>query len=743
MHLFGHGKKEKVLPEIKKVPTQDYLWTDGESRGSIAFFSTYRPPTPLDIFSCPIPPTSSRDELRMTDGKSYNYNGTEIPPEALMKIFTYTSLAKYGNQADIDSGRITGMIFVSERDNLELLHIALRHNDVNPPRVQVHRLADIFHKSPFAGVRMEDSGCFASDHLIFVSTKEKATERRQPWTAVYKTNLMTGRTERLTPRGQADLSPSVSPSGKKIATATFEGTGGWDGAVEDLKTNICVMDVEDPSSRKVVVENGGWPTWGSDDIIFFHRKDDKKLPENTTERNYWGVYRADISSSGVEPERVTPVNIDAFTPAAIDATTVAVATIRQKSEFGDTRVEAQYRHIEIFNSAGRQEPIQITQKTRPKGDHYNPFVIGHGKRIGYHCCTSDPLDDEEEIKRQFQIITSPDPNIGLFRVGGGFPAFSKNGAKLAFVDNDFKSVWVLDNNNLYPATELAANSIFSPVWNQNDRTDTLYVCIGPSFSPGATVDIYAIRDVSRGGRQLQPLTDGGFNNAFPSSSPDGERIVYRSTRDGYKNLYIMSDAEGAVRGVVPERLTNGKWTDTQCQWSPNVNWIVFSSNRGKPKDEPEKDPGYFAVYLVNPKKKDVVVRVITSGNNWAGYVNHPFFSPDGLSIVVTSDLAAVSVDPISLPVFVHSARPYGDIFTVDIDPHDIEKNRDLKTFNRITHSRYENFAGAWSGTSSGDTRVARNLLQKEEFTTAVPYPYRGGDEGWEMTGHLVVQKGCN
>ncbi|MCL7026307.1 hypothetical protein MKW94_025646, partial [Papaver nudicaule] len=61
--------------------------------------------------------------------------------------------------------------------------------------------------------------------------------------------------------------------------------------------------------------------------------------------------------------------------------------------------------------------------------------------------------EEEEIKRQFQIVASPDPDVGLFRVGGGFPTFSKSGSRLAFVDNHYKTVWVLDNNNIYEATE--------------------------------------------------------------------------------------------------------------------------------------------------------------------------------------------------------------------------------------------------------------------------------------------------
>ncbi|KAL5699959.1 hypothetical protein ACHQM5_025471 [Ranunculus cassubicifolius] len=735
-----------------------------QKRGSIAFFSTYRPPVRLDIFSCPLQPTSSKDELLMTDGNSYNYSGREIPSDALLKLFNCTGLAYLGNKGEVDSGYLSGMIFVSEREDLELLHIGLRHND-DPPKVNVYNLDYVFNKVPFKifdGVRMEDSGCFAGDHLIYVSTKEPATERRQPWTAVYKTKLRGGKTVRLTPPGHADLSPSVSPCGKKIAMASFEGKGGWAGEIEDQLTDIYVMNVEEPYNRKLVVKNGGWPTWGSENVIFFHRKDNKEQPKHTTEKitDYWGVYRVDISSSGEIPvaaERVTPDNIDAFTPAAIDATTVAVATIRQKSEFTDVRVEAQYRHIEIFSSTG-QKSTQITQKTRPKADHFNPFVIGGGKRIGYHRCITDnpDLDDEEEeIKRQFQPVTSPDKNIDLFRVGGGFPTFSKSGSRLAFVDNDFKIVYVLDNEDLRVAAELTPNSIFAPVWDQNDDKDTLYVCAGPSFSADEQVDILAIRNVSRGRRQIQPLTDG-FNNAFPSTNPDGTRLVFRSIReDGYKNLYIMEDTkEGLFNGGALTRLTNGNWTDTQCQWSPRGNWIVFSSTRDKPKDAPEKDhgldPGYFAVYLVDPDHPDVCVRVIGSGNDLGGHVNHPFFSPDGLSIVVTSDLAAVSVDPISLPIFVHSARPYGDIFTFDIDPIDIRKNSDVKKFNRMTHSRYENSTGTWTSFSTLETKAARNLLRKKaardllaKKEDASPCPYLAGEESWQMTGHLVVPNGCS
>lgn len=179
------------------------------SRGSIASFATYRPPLPVDIFSCPISPSSAKDELHLTDGVSYNYNGRPIPAAALKAL-----VAKKPDLAsecgatveDVEKGRATGLVFVSERENgLETLQVALRFNG----KVKVVSLSEIYGAGTFGGVRMEDSGCFGistarnSDPvLIYVSTKQEVTKRRTPWTVVYSTNLRTGETEKLTTDGK-------------------------------------------------------------------------------------------------------------------------------------------------------------------------------------------------------------------------------------------------------------------------------------------------------------------------------------------------------------------------------------------------------------------------------------------------------------------------------------------------------------------------------------------------------------
>ncbi|KAL2943608.1 Tol-Pal system protein TolB, partial [Bienertia sinuspersici] len=481
---------------------------------------------------------------------------------------------------------------------------------------------------------------------------------------------------------QADFSPAISPNGRKLAVASLQDKlGGWCGEIEDLQTNIFVIDLADPSNRDLVVIDGGWPSWGSDNILFFHHNIEK-----VEMKKRWGVFYINVDE-GLESDmiRVTPEDISAITPAAIDATTVAVATIRKPSGFGEERNDEQYRHIEVF--AVSNEPLQkVTQSIRPLADHFNPFVIvdnGGQKHIGYdRCKVTDNVNEYTVVETKFQKIKSDEPEVGVFRVSGVFPTFSPDGKKLAFVDNEFRGVWVADEQGLRMVFELEADSVFSPVWNENPANDILYICKGPAFQQAKPLHICLIHNPGKGNNRRQQLTRSS-NNAFPSTNREGTRLVFRSNRDGPKNLYIMDALRGEAAGDAV-RLTNGDWTDTHCQWSPNNNWIVFASNRSNPKVEKKKDlpdPGFFGVYLINAYNPDSLVKVMDSGFDltipgnvelFPGHVNHPYFSPDGKTLVVAADLAAVSCEPISLPLFSHSVRPYGDIFLIELDTDKLE-----------------------------------------------------------------------
>ena len=147
----------------------------------------------MSVGHLPVPEPAYRtgggsDEVHLSDGVSYNHNGRPIPVAALKALIAKKPelAAECGATADdVDTGRATGLVFVSEREEgLETLHVALRFD--GKVAVKVLSLADIYGADAFGGVRMEDNSCFgdglALDDpcIVYVSTRKPVEKRRTP-----------------------------------------------------------------------------------------------------------------------------------------------------------------------------------------------------------------------------------------------------------------------------------------------------------------------------------------------------------------------------------------------------------------------------------------------------------------------------------------------------------------------------------------------------------------------------------
>ncbi|KAJ9543149.1 hypothetical protein OSB04_022856 [Centaurea solstitialis] len=652
--------------------------------GTIVFSTVGRPNYGFDVFSTAIPldlhqlSTAPPAEHRLTDGISVNFNAQFVGP-------------------DDDLHRI---VYVSERNGLPQIYLGSDPLPTAP--------GSLFHDRPV----------IKDGRLYFISAHQPPTGSVpfRSWSALYTVQLdldqchvssesrltpdgcadslsksiqldldqrQVSTVSRLTPDDYVDYSPSLSQSGDLVTVASY-GSRPWSGEFHDLETDIVVFRVSDPANRRVLCSHGGWPTWSGDSTVYFHRQADD---------GWWSVFvvdlpsNFDLSAAAPAPRRVTPPGVHCFTPAAMhDRRQIAVAT-RRKGEA--------HRHIEIFD-VELNKFYQITKFLNPNVHHYNPFVSPNSGFIGYHRFRGESGDGDSIIPN-LDVVSSPIKGLGMLRVNGSFPAFSPSGDLIAF-NPDIGSntgMDVVKSDGSQRWTVFKGRMAFYNAWSPKEE-NVVFTSIGPIFGPvKATVQIARVSfDLIKGESQVKILTkEESGNNAFPSCSPDGKSLVFRSGRSGHKNLYVLDAVEGEFKkdgGI--RQVTDGPWIDTMPSWSPDGSLIAFSSNRHNPAN-----PEAFSIYVMSPDGSNVR-RIFVAGGEGSEEVdreriNHVCFSADCKWLLFTSNIGGVTADPVSFP---NQFQPYGDLYVCRLDGSGLR---------RLTWSGYENGTPAWHPKALGLNNV--------------------------------------
>ncbi|KAI0504635.1 hypothetical protein KFK09_015587 [Dendrobium nobile] len=610
-------------------------------QGTIVFSTVGLLTYGFDVFSTVLAADHIADgdltESRRTDGVSVNFN------------------AQFADK----SGET--VVFVSERTGSARLYQTSSAGD--EIKLLPTNQNSLFHDRP----------TIKNGRVFYVSAHERPSDSFKSWAAVYMTRLDTEETVRLTPAGSVDFSPAVSESGQLVAVASY-GSRPWKGDFHALETEITIFSVSEPENRTIVAGSGGWPTFSGESTIFFHRKADD---------GWWSVYRIDLQENFEEniARRITPPGLHAFTPAASnDGKYIAVATRRKGIKF---------RHIEIFDLKSERF-YPITETLNPNAHHYNPFFSPDSNQLGYHRFRGE----SNEKMPNLLPVASPIQGLQLLRLHGTFPSFSPAGDLLAMNGDFFESpgLMVLRSDGSKRWTLLKSPTAFYTAWSPVEK-GVIFTSIGPIFdSSKATVQIARISfnpdDLDDKKNEIYAdvkiLTRGGTaNNAFPSCSPDGKHVVFRSGRSGHKNLYILDaiDGEIADSGGI-QRLTEGEWVDTMPAWSPDGELIAFSSNRHSPAN-----PEAYSIYLVRPDGSNLR-RLHLAGppeSNEADRerINHVCFSPDSKWLLFTANLGSVSAETVSMP---NHFQPYGDLWFCRIDGTGL---------TRLTCNAFENGTPAW------------------------------------------------
>ncbi|MGB0177923.1 MAG: TolB family protein [Owenweeksia sp.] len=139
------------------------------------------------------------------------------------------------------------------------------------------------------------------------------------------------------------------------------------------------------------------------------------------------------------------------------------------------------------------------------------------------------------------------------------------------------------------------------------------------------------------GNIINQLTQSPGYDAEATVSPQGDKIVFTSTRSGDLELWTMN-----IDGTDKRQVTNGLGYDGGAFFSPDGTKLIFRASRPKTKEEQKEYKDLLAKGLVKPTNMELYVcnvdgsdlRQITSlGNaNWA-----PFFHPSGEKVIFSSN----------------------------------------------------------------------------------------------------------
>ena len=191
------------------------------------------------------------------------------------------------------------------------------------------------------------------------------------------------------------------------------------------------------------------------------------------------------------------------------------------------------------------------------------------------------------------------------------PRISYDRKKVVFMayKNDIASIYLLDldnlNENITPKSDLLVSFQGGVLSAPKFSPDNKYLLFARSYA--SSTDIYKINLESF---EYSKLTNSAIAiNTSPSYSPDMKRIAFISDRTAVPSIYVMNSD-----GTDQKRITRGKGSYFNTNWSPRGDWIAFTKVHNRK----------FYIGIIKPDGSSE--RLLTS----SPYVlDNPTWSPNG------------------------------------------------------------------------------------------------------------------
>jgi len=574
------------------------------------------------------------------------------------------------------------VVFTSERrGNPDLYAIALEGSA--EPRLLIDSPA------------MEDQVAFSPDGLsiAFVSTVSgNADIFTLPFTPD-ATQSITVATN-VTNDAGGDFRPDFSPDGLAIAFSTDRDTPVAGHPIfaftRQREGDVYVMDRDGGNLQRLTAtpDWDGSPEWSADGgTLYFYSARPREIvgPPTSPILGQEGGFRIwAMDADGSNPRAVTPEGVEALAPAVTPEGRVAY---QKRTGFARWSIES----VAADGSSARAESDSATDYWLPDFNAATGAMVVHGvgPAVGETQAVEEILGAGALLAADYPAdVAIPGRTVTLYpmrHTTGLAPSPLRNeaavtieneaGTRLVLADfdgNDQRELFSVANVGIVSGTP---NRLFDIKWSDDGQ----WIAYTQGFFFGTGTDEADIWVMRSDGSERRNLSEGTTaNEGVAGFSPDSERIVYRSARNGRFDLFWSTRAGTEVRA-----LTNDDARENFPVFSPDGRSIAFSSNRDGARDKAGNLTFDNYILTLAP---DGTPETLQRISDHPGQDSHPWFSPDGAWIVYTSERGGISDEEPMVQEVVFGPQMYGELFARRLsDGFEM----------RLTHNKWEEGNPFW------------------------------------------------
>jgi Tol biopolymer transport system component/serine/threonine protein kinase len=224
------------------------------------------------------------------------------------------------------------------------------------------------------------------------------------------------------------------------------------------------------------------------------------------------------------------------------------------------------------SSSGTTAPIAnaaFRQLTFDRGDEREPALSPDGKMFVFVKKVGGQADIFlQRVDGRTAINLTNEP-----RFDDTEPAFSPDGSLLAFrSERDGGGIFLMGATG--ESVRRLTDQGYNPAWSSDGKQ--LIVAEQRHVDPTFVYGIHNLHVVDVASGSIRRFY-GGLDVLQPRWSPHGKRVAYWSPTRGTRDLFTIG-ASGDEKSVVP--ITSDRATDWSPTWSPDGNYVYFSSDRG-------------------------------------------------------------------------------------------------------------------------------------------------------------------